>query len=176
MPEPPASMDHPISTVAPTATEFEPLAPAARVGMCLGGMVIFGLGGLPLLVPAMRLFDNLGLEILPAMGLYAVAVLLLAGLGWWYGGLRWRLAGVRLDGRGIAIRKGVWFRTETFVPRSRIQHTDINRGPLERWLGLATLKLYTAGTRLASIDIGGLDADRAQQLRDALVSHDDDTV
>ncbi len=161
----------------PYVTEdFESLAPAARLGMRLGGMLIFGVIGLPLMVPALRLIDHVGLETLPAIGLYALVILLLAGFGWWHGGLRWRLAGVRLDGRGIAIRKGVWFRSETFVPRSRIQHTDINRGPIERWLGLATLKLYTAGTRLASIDIGGLDAERAQQLRDALVSHDDDTV
>lgn len=171
-----ATLDAAPIAVGTAAQDFESLAPNARLGMRLGGLLGFGLIGVPLIVPVLGLWRKAGLDLLPGLGLYAVAMLLLAGFGWWYGGLRWRLAGVRLDGRGIAIRKGVWFRSETFVPCSRIQHTDINRGPIERWLGLSTLKLYTAGTRLASIDIGGLDSERAQQLRDALVSHDDDTV
>ena len=57
-----------------------------------------------------------------------------------------------------------------------MQHIDLNRGPLDRRFGLATLKVYTAGTKLASVSVDGLPEARAAQLRDALVSHDDDAV
>ena len=74
------------------------------------------------------------------------------------------------------MRRGVFWRSETLVPRSRVQHIDLNRGPLDRRFGLATLKVYTAGTKLASVSVDGLPEARAAQLRDALVSHDDDAV
>ncbi len=62
------------------------------------------------------------------------------------------------------------------MPRSRVQHTDINRGPIDRWLGLAELKVHTAGTRLASISLGGLSEQQARDLRNALLGEDDDAV
>jgi len=144
--------------------------------MRIGGLVGFCFMGLPLLAPVIGLIVKNDFDTVVALAGYGGLLASLAVLGWWFGGLRWRHAGVRLDGRGIAIRKGVFFRSETFVPHSRIQHTDIHRGPMDRWLGLSSLKLHTAGTRLASIDIAGLDADRALELRDALVSDADDTV
>lgn len=78
-----------------------------------------------------------------------------------------------LDADGLRIRRGVFWHSETLVPRSRVQHIDLNRGPLDRRFGLASLKVYTAGTKLASVSIDGLPAERAAQLRDALVAHDD---
>ena len=42
------------------------------------------------------------------------------------------------------------------MPRSRIQHTDVTQGPFERWLGLGTLVIYTAGTEHAAVPIEGL--------------------
>ena len=45
----------------------------------------------------------------------------------------------------------------TNVPRSRVQHTDVSQGPLERNHGLGTLVVYTAGTDHAKVELGGLD-------------------
>jgi membrane protein YdbS with pleckstrin-like domain len=63
------------------------------------------------------------------------------------------------------------------VPRSRVQHLDIERGPIERHFGLATLILHTAGTRRQAIRQSGLPDADAVALRDALVPasdrHDD---
>ena len=43
------------------------------------------------------------------------------------------------------------------VPRSRVQHTDVSQGPVERRFGLGTLVIYTAGTDYARVDLAGLD-------------------
>ena len=55
-------------------------------------------------------------------------------------------------------------------PLNRLQHVDLQRGPLERMYGLASLVLYTAGTSSASISIPGLAAAEAERLRDHLVA------
>jgi len=169
-----SSLNHP----APSAggSTFEPLAANARRAMRLGWTLGLGILAVPSCLVAFAFLAKFGVDGFERAGLLLLLAIALLLFGWWYGGARWRHAGVALDERGIAIRRGVWWRSETFVPRSRVQHTDINRGPIDRWLGLATLKLYTAGTRLASVETEGLENERAIALRDALVSRDDDAV
>ena len=93
-----------------------------------------------------------------------------------YGRARWGRTRWRLDARGLQVCRGVVWRSEVLVPRSRVQHLDIERGPIERRFGLATLVVHTAGTRLSALrQAGFLDAD-AVALRDALLPEaaDDD--
>jgi membrane protein YdbS with pleckstrin-like domain len=71
----------------------------------------------------------------------------------------------------------VFWRTVVNVPRSRVQHTDVSQGPLERRFGLGALVVYTAGTDHARIDLGGLAYETAIALRDHLLPHErDDAV
>lgn len=70
---------------------------------------------------------------------------------------------------GMLIRRGVWWRGEMFVPRARIQHTEINQGPLDRRWDMASVAIHTAGTRLESIVVPGLPRALAESLRDALL-------
>ena len=75
------------------------------------------------------------------------------------------------------MRRGLIWRNEILVPRSRVQHLDLERGPIERRYGLATLVVHTAGTRLYALRQSGfVDAD-AVAMRDALLPeaerHDD---
>lgn len=72
----------------------------------------------------------------------------------------------KVDGQGIEIRKGVVWRKVINVPRSRVQHTDVSQGPLERRYGLGTLVIYTAGTDHAKVDLAGLDHATALRIRD----------
>lgn len=74
----------------------------------------------------------------------------------------------RAEPDGIEIRRGVYWRTVTRVPRSRVQHTDVSQGPLERRYGLGTLVLYTAGTDHARVVLPGLAYENAMALRDRL--------
>jgi membrane protein YdbS with pleckstrin-like domain len=115
---------------------------------------------------------------LPGWALAVLAVLLLAavaGLAWlahFWPEIEHRHAFYRVDPDGIEIRRGVVWRTVTDVPRSRVQHTDVSQGPLERRYGLGTLVIYTAGTDYARVDLPGLDHESALRIRDHLLPRD----
>jgi len=82
----------------------------------------------------------------------------------------------RLDQDGLQIARGIYWRSVTHVPRTRVQHTDVSQGPIERKYGLGTLIVYTAGTDHARIALPGLAFDTAVALRDELRTdraHDD---
>jgi membrane protein YdbS with pleckstrin-like domain len=75
----------------------------------------------------------------------------------------------RVDDEGIEIRRGVYWRVVINVPRSRVQHTDVSQGPLERRFGLGTLVVYTAGTDHAKVDLAGLEHSLALRIREHLL-------
>ncbi|MEO8160392.1 MAG: PH domain-containing protein [Arenimonas sp.] len=115
-------------------------------------------------------------------------LVLRGGLPWWQGLLlvlvlwllfgvagaalayrRWKSTSWKLDDTGLHLRRGWIWRKQVLVPRSRVQHLDIERGPIDRHYGLAKLIVHTAGTRQHGPQLPGLaDAD-AVALRDALV-------
>ncbi len=70
---------------------------------------------------------------------------------------------------GLMVRRGVFWRSETFVPRTRIQHTEVNQGPLDRHWGMAKVIVFTAGTQLNSVGVSGLYHPEALVLRDTLL-------
>ena len=74
----------------------------------------------------------------------------------------------QLNTNGLEIRRGIWWRHRIFVPRDRIQHTDVKQGPLMRKYGLAELVINTGGTHEPSIPLSGLTLAVAEQLRDNL--------
>lgn len=113
-------------------------------------------------------FDSLTQMLIAFLALVALP----AALGWWLGGRLHRRVRYRFDAEGLRLRRGWCWRSETLVPRNRVQHLDLERGPLERRLGLTTLVLHTAGTRFNVVRVIGLEAARARQLRDALVDSD----
>ena len=102
---------------------------------------------------------------LPRVSIIAIAALGGLALGAVLGLRRHRRIGWKLDADGFATRRGGLWRTETLVPVSRVQHLDLERGPLERRLGLATLVVHTAGTRMAAVKLPLLALDDAEALR-----------
>ncbi len=84
--------------------------------------------------------------------------------------LRFQAMSYRVDSQGIEIRDGILWRRNIAIPRSRIQHTDVSQGPIERLFGLATLIIHTAGTHQASVGLVGLDRQTALRIRDYLVA------
>jgi uncharacterized protein len=70
---------------------------------------------------------------------------------------------------GLLLRRGVWWRKESFVPRARIQHTDVDEGPIARRFGIATLKVFTAGSEVSELEVEGLAKADALALRDRLL-------
>ncbi|MGH8033400.1 MAG: PH domain-containing protein [Luteimonas sp.] len=92
----------------------------------------------------------------------ALALALCAGLGWRFGawgalGLLWlpwavfvarqhaRRAGYAIDDALIAVRAGWWSRHWRFAELDKLQALQLQRSPLDRALGMATLSLDTAG-------------------------------
>jgi len=80
---------------------------------------------------------------------------------------RWRF--LILDDE-IVIQRGIIIQTITFVPLARVQHIEISRSLWERLFTLATLVIFTAGTRKADVRIPGLDPHFALSLRDYIRS------
>jgi membrane protein YdbS with pleckstrin-like domain len=94
----------------------------------------------------------------------------LAGCGWYYAGRRFSLYRAYLHpGQGVALQDGVWWRSEAWVPLSRLQYFDVNQGPLDRRWGMASISLQTASSHDHTTRIAGLPLQEAQALRAALL-------
>ncbi|MGY1519217.1 PH domain-containing protein [Luteimonas sp. A482] len=152
--------------------DWQPLPPRARWLFVAGNVFGNGVVALALLVPiGLLLESSIGLPLALAL------LVVLPALGAWMGLRRHACTRWRLDGDGYALRRGRLWRQETFVPRSRVQHLDIQHGPIERHFKLSTLVIHTAGSRNNSVATPGLDAQDAERLRDHLarwIEHDDD--
>ncbi|MCA6074058.1 PH domain-containing protein [Fulvivirga sedimenti] len=68
--------------------------------------------------------------------------------------------------KDITYRKGWIFHSVTSVPFNRIQHSEIDQGPLDRAFSLASLNLYTAGGSGSDLTIPGLPYEEAVRLRE----------
>jgi uncharacterized protein len=106
-------------------------------------------------------------------GVLAVLILLMfVGMGVFIGRNRWLYTRWKLDEEGLHIQRGRWWKQETLLPHSRVQHLDLERGPLERRRGLATVIIHTAGTRMQAIKVPSLLDETAVALRNAMVPRD----
>jgi len=72
----------------------------------------------------------------------------------------------KLNTNEMEWRRGVWFKNTGIVPYNRITNVDIAQGPISRTLGIASLKIQTAGYsgvqsrgfgRFAEIKIEGME-------------------
>jgi hypothetical protein len=79
--------------------------------------------------------------------------------------------GYSLEGERLRVVRGILFRSDTVVPFGRVQHIDVDRGPLERFFGLATITLHTAGTHNASVKLPGLLHETALAIRQQIRAH-----
>jgi hypothetical protein len=120
-----------------------------------------------LIVWAAGPISNRGLMALSAAGVVVFAAALALAYKW--PELHHRHLRYRVDDRGVRIRRGVLWRKVISIPASRVQHTDVSQGPVQRRYQLATLTVYTAGTEGASISLEGLEQTAARRLRDHLL-------
>ncbi len=65
----------------------------------------------------------------------------------------------------ITYKRGWLFHHQITVPFNRIQHTDINHGPIDRWFNLCELEIFTAGGSSSDLSISGLDPDDASRIK-----------
>ena len=70
----------------------------------------------------------------------------------------------------VNLQKGYWFRRTISVPINRVQHLEVTQNPIERWLNLSCLVVYTAGGYQSDLVIPGLDYPEAMQLKQQLLN------
>ncbi len=76
----------------------------------------------------------------------------------------------KLTENEIVWRRGVWFKKTGVVPYNRITNIDIVQGPISRMLGIASLKIQTAGysgQSPAEIEIKGIE--QFEELRELIM-------
>ncbi len=152
-----------------SADEWHKLAPAARnIFIVMAFIWTF----LIVLVPAMIfVITHSNAFWLHLFGTVALALTIASGAAY-VAFNRWRNTFWRLDDEALYVRRGkTWFK-QMCLPRSRVQHLDFERGPLERRYGLATLVVHTAGTHERALRQAGLLLADAEYLRDVLVPKD----
>lgn len=73
-----------------------------------------------------------------------------------------------VNGEQLRVLRGRTWQSDTIVPFNRVQHIDVQQGPVERPFGLARLVVHTAGNHNSEVVLAGLPIARAQALRDAI--------
>jgi membrane protein YdbS with pleckstrin-like domain len=125
--------------------EFRP-APQLRTLYFIYLLLIILIGVLswcvPLVLSIPRVSDNA-----PFIILFFVLIPLLAVIGFmvywiprYYGTIRYKLTNDE-----VVWQRGVWFRQTGIVPYNRITNIDTIQGPISRMLGIAALRIQTAG-------------------------------
>lgn len=126
---------------------------------------------------ATQITVGLGLPIL----ILAVLGVLIAPARWWLFGpalallalaiplalivprVRWRIHRWEVTDQAVYSRSGFWWQEWRAAPLSRVQTVDLDRGPLQRRFGLATVSVTTASSR-GAVHIKALDAEQATDL------------
>ena len=104
----------------------------------------------------------------PVIGLIVAVALLVVGLaGEWFVGRRVAAWGYAERDDDLMVRRGVLIRRQSVVPYGRMQFIDVTAGPVERSLGLATVRMHTAAAA-SDARIPGLERAEASRLRDQL--------
>ncbi|OEI68794.1 PH domain-containing protein [Curtobacterium sp. ER1/6] len=114
------------------------------------------------------LFDGFGGPAGTVWTLVAIAVALVALVTAVLTPRRVRAIGYALRDDDLVLRRGLMWQRFTAVPYGRMQLVDVNRGPLDRILGLSELKFVTAAAS-TNVRIPGIPAADADELRDRLV-------
>lgn len=131
------------------ANELVPLNPAyittTRIASAVGLAPLLIAAGV--LEAAQRLPP--GSFFLPALALYIFLVLVVPARKY----RRWYYA---MGTDRLRIVRGYMFFRDTVVPFGRIQHIDVEQGPLDRRYGLAKLTVHTAGNHNSTVSLPGL--------------------
>lgn len=84
---------------------------------------------------------------------------------------RYNARGYQISADRLRVVRGLLFRSDTVVPFGRVQHIDVHQGPLDRFFGIATLTLHTAGNHNASVALPGLGEPLAREMREEIRGH-----
>lgn len=151
-------------TFRPPAEDWVRLSPKLVTVRRLVQLVV---SGLALVILGVLLL----LGALPAsVGAALAAVVLVEFVwGWWLIGRRVRSYGYVERDDDLLVTSGILFRRLVVVPYGRLQLVDVVAGPVDRYFGIATVRLHTAAAT-TDATIPGLTPDTAAALRDRLAA------
>ncbi len=130
------------------------------------------LTAIPFLIGALVLEQAFRADALFPPGIIAGPVLLVAlALVIRIPATRYNARGYQISADRLRVVRGLMFRSDTVVPFGRVQHIDVHQGPLERFFGIATLTLHTAGNHNASVSLPGLGEELAREMREEIRAH-----
>ncbi len=117
-------------------------------------------GAVPVLVLVVVGSDGLGRALLYLAGGTVAATVVAV--------VRWRTTHWRVTGAEVRRRSGVLGRQERSVPLARVQSLDAVQGPLQRALGVETLRVQSGGGRGAEVVLTAVTPAEASALRAAV--------
>jgi membrane protein YdbS with pleckstrin-like domain len=162
-----------LAPVAPSLADGEehPVDPrTVRVARLVGFSVVLAISMVPLIIFTI----GWGVRGIPGqvyLGFLGVWLLLLTSfllVVYRWPAARYRNLRYLVVEDGLRIRRGVFWRKVVWIPITRVQHTDVSQGPVQRKYGMGTLTVHTAGTAGASISLAGLEHGIALRLSDHL--------
>ncbi|MFT3788384.1 MAG: PH domain-containing protein [Tepidisphaeraceae bacterium] len=110
----------------------------------------------------------------PLVGGIAAVVLIALQVGFAQAAyLRFRFA---LTDRELLVEQGVFWRVRRCVPRGRVQHVDLQSGPIDRALSLMQVHIFVAGGMGPVAVLPGVAPELAERLKEALVVERSDTI
>jgi len=144
-----------------TAPELTPLDPAyvttTRIASALG-LLPFVIGATVLeFAQAMPV----GTFIVPVILIYIFMAFVVPAR-------KYRHWGYAMGTDRLRVVRGYMFYRDTVVPFGRIQHIDVDQGPIDRRYDLATLTVHTAGNHNSTVALPGLLHADALAMREAI--------
>ena len=132
-----------------TAPEMTPLNPAyvttTRISSALSLLpFLIGAG----VLESAQLLPS-GIVIVPVLTLYVFFAFVVPAR-------KYRHWGYDMGSDRLRIVRGYMFNHDTVVPFGRIQHIDVDQGPIDRRYDLATLTVHTAGNHNSTVALPGL--------------------
>jgi uncharacterized protein len=95
-------------------------------------------------------------QLLPAGSVIVPVLLIYIFMAFTVPARKYRHWGYHMGSDRLRIVRGYMFYRDTVVPFGRIQHIDVDQGPIDRRYGLAALTVHTAGNHNASVTLPGL--------------------
>ena len=68
--------------------------------------------------------------------------------------------------KDISYKSGIFFKKMTTVPFTRIQHIEVDEGPISRFFKLASLSVFTAGDSSDDLEIKGIKKETALKIKE----------
>jgi membrane protein YdbS with pleckstrin-like domain len=144
---------------------YEPLQPSHMyVNLIVVGIIfLFVLAGVTVLSFMVE-------EVKPYFLLALLAVVILFGFLTLAEVKSFKFRGYALRSHDILYRDGWLWKSWMVIPFTRIQHLEINQGPIDRIFDLASLQLFTAGGSSSDIEIDGLTPGQAADIKSFIMS------